>query len=501
MELAFEEKKMPYLAPVAHQVLTQEETAESIVPDSCPDMERIVECTGRVLLRSKDCREGSVTVTGGIQAQILFQAEGENILRVLETYLPFSIRLENAALTGDAAVLCQCRIRSIDGRMQNPRKAMARVQVACEIAAFVPAEQSIWTLPETEGLEVRRRTIPLLQMRAWGEKSFAITEESELPSGQPAVAELLRWDVSPQLAETKLLGSRAVFKGSAVFHMLYRDAEGALRTWSFELPFSQYAELDQECGEDVTIQLVLTGAELEMDGQGEGRTLLPTIHLLAQCIAGVQEEVEIIEDLYSTKEQVTPQTQPLQAVSRLDLQQMRQNVRQSIDGAAKETLDATVYLDFPTQERQGETVQVTAPALVSVLYLDEDGQAQCAQRRMEVSCETQLHPDCQLLAQAVPAGESYATPTPDGMEVRFAADFTLESMAQETVDMVCGAEVSERPDTGEERPSVVIRAAAPGESLWALAKSCNTTVAAICAANGLDSDAVIAGTMLLIPVR
>lgn len=130
MELAFEEKKMPYLSLVARQVLYQEETAESIVPDSSPDMARIVDCSGRVLLRSKDCRDGSVTISGGVQAEILYQAEEESGLRSLHVYLPFSVRVENPDLTGSAYVQCDCRIRSIDGRMLNPRKAMVRVNLA-----------------------------------------------------------------------------------------------------------------------------------------------------------------------------------------------------------------------------------------------------------------------------------------------------------------------------------------------------------------------------------
>lgn len=122
------------------------------MPDSSPDMARIVDCSGRVLLRSKDCRDGSVTISGGVQAEILYQAEEESGLRSLHVYLPFSVRVENPDLTGSAYVQCDCRIRSIDGRMLNPRKAMVRVNLGCAVVAFEPAEQSIWTLPENSGL-------------------------------------------------------------------------------------------------------------------------------------------------------------------------------------------------------------------------------------------------------------------------------------------------------------------------------------------------------------
>lgn len=502
MELAFEEKKMPYLSLVARQVLYQEETAESIVPDSSPDMARIVDCSGRVLLRSKDCRDGSVTISGGVQAEILYQAEEESGLRSLHVYLPFSVRVENPDLTGSAYVQCDCRIRSIDGRMLNPRKAMVRVNLGCAVVAFEPAEQSIWTLPEDSGLQVKRKTVPLFLMKTKGEKSFVVSEENELPSGRAAVSELYRWDTLLELTEKKLIGSRAVFKGTATIHLLYGGADGSLNTWSFQVPFSQYAELDQEIsGEDVSVDLVLTGAELEKDGQEECRNLMLTLNVLAQCIAGEQEQVEIIEDLYSTEQQVTPKTATLRAVSLLDQQNLHQGVRETISAPVSQTLDTMVYLDFPTQERSGEQVHVTSSAQVSVLYLDEEGQAQSVQRRMDASCETQLHPDCELHAQAALTADAYAAPVPEGAEARFSVDFSLDSMAVEELPMVCGAEVSDREDTDEERPSIIIRAVTQTENLWILAKSCNTTVDAICKANGLQEDTPIAGTMLLIPMR
>lgn len=503
MELAFEEKKMPYLSPVVRQVLYQEETAESIVPDSSPDMARIVDCSGRVLLRSKDCRDGSATISGGVQAEILYQAEEENGLRSLHVYLPFSARVENTELTGSASVLCDCRIRSIDARMLNSRKAMVRVNLGCAVTAYEPAEQSIWTLPEArEDLQVKRRTVPLFLMKTTGEKSFVISEENELPSGRAAVAEIYRWDTLLELTEKKLVGSRAVFKGNATVRLLYRGVDDSFNNWSFQVPFSQYAELDQEIeAEDVTIALALTGAELEKDSAEECRSLMLTLNVLAQCLAGEQEQVEIIEDLYSTQQQVTPQMTTLRATSLLDQQNLHQGVRETVSAPVSQTLDTVVYLDFPTQERSGEQVRVVASAQVSTLYLDEQSQVQSVQRRVDASCETQLHPDCELHAQAMLTADTYASPVPEGAEIRFAVDFCLESLAVEEIAMVCGAEATDREETGEECPSVIIRAVTQTESLWILAKSCNTTVEAICKANGLQEDAPIEGTMLLIPMR
>ena len=64
MELNLRQQSLSYLQPAVITAQNQEETAECIVPDSSPDIERVLETCGMVLLRGKECREGSCTVSG-----------------------------------------------------------------------------------------------------------------------------------------------------------------------------------------------------------------------------------------------------------------------------------------------------------------------------------------------------------------------------------------------------------------------------------------------------
>ena len=53
MELAFEKNAVDHLQKLVCQVASQEETAETVVPDSLPDVGRIVGCWGVPVIRSK----------------------------------------------------------------------------------------------------------------------------------------------------------------------------------------------------------------------------------------------------------------------------------------------------------------------------------------------------------------------------------------------------------------------------------------------------------------
>ena len=75
MELSFETRPVRYLGHILHETGRQEETAEVIVPDSCPDVERVVFASASALLRGTECRAGSVLISDRIRASALCDPE------------------------------------------------------------------------------------------------------------------------------------------------------------------------------------------------------------------------------------------------------------------------------------------------------------------------------------------------------------------------------------------------------------------------------------------
>ena len=62
----------------------QEETAETIVPDYCPDIARVIESGGTVYLHSREIRDSKAELRGSVQVTVLYTPEGESGIRSLE---------------------------------------------------------------------------------------------------------------------------------------------------------------------------------------------------------------------------------------------------------------------------------------------------------------------------------------------------------------------------------------------------------------------------------
>ena len=75
MELELKKTCLDAYETSVELTLTQEETAETIVPDYCPDIARNIETTGRVFLHSRELRDGRGTVSGTVRVTVLYTPE------------------------------------------------------------------------------------------------------------------------------------------------------------------------------------------------------------------------------------------------------------------------------------------------------------------------------------------------------------------------------------------------------------------------------------------
>ena len=75
LKLEFLTETLQYLRPVLRETKTGEESAETIIPDSIPDVSEVLSASGMAFLRGRELSEGRAAVAAGISASILVQPE------------------------------------------------------------------------------------------------------------------------------------------------------------------------------------------------------------------------------------------------------------------------------------------------------------------------------------------------------------------------------------------------------------------------------------------
>ena len=503
MELVFESSPCAYLRRIVHETRTQEQTADVIVPDSCPDVERIVYASASAIVRSKECRAGSVVVSGGLRSSALYVPEGEQMPRVLDAYIPFSIRVDHPALTEQSQIVLTCGVAGAEARMLNSRKVLLRVNVCCTVDGFEPAELTTYTLrQQPPQLRVRCQEYPMLLPAATGEKSFAMSEELTLPSGS-TMEQLCCYEAIPLVEERRIVADKAVFKGVLAVKVLYLDTTQTLRVLTQQLPFSQYCELAQSFDDDdaeVQVCMAVTGAQLEPDSTQDAQRLMLSMQLLAQCVVRTVQTVTACEDAYAIGAALEAQWQTEVLEPQLDAQTARQPLRGQLDADAQSVVDSTVYLGAPEQTRVDGGVQVRVPASVNVLYYDRAGALQGARGRVQAEDTVALAQQGRCVVQAVVEDSGYTAADGGGLEVRYACQLSVQTYAEQTLRTLCGGTLTPEEQRPCDRPSVIVRRCSARCALWDAAKKYGADAEAIRSANHLTGDELPEGQIVLIPL-
>lgn len=505
MELEFDRDVIQGCEVLADGTVCQEETLESIVPDACPDILRIVAVCGQAALNGKQAKEGMAQASGTVRAVILYQPEAGGGLRRMEAALPFTAQLEAPGLTDRGTVQACVRLRGAEARALNPRKVLLRADLAVDLTAFQPKEQVCCQgvlEPEANGVQERITEGETYQLSAVQEKPFTFSDQVRLNGGPGEAAQLLACRAVPLCGECKLIGTKLIFKGTVELQLLMQEAGGGLTSYHESMPFSQVMEVPGvgESG-DCRLAVELTQYSCEPSGE-DGRTLELTVDLLAQAQIWSRRPVAVLQDLYSTAFQTQVEREEQSLWQLLELSSRMQNVRELFETgtATRSVVDSWASLGEIRRSREGEELVLEGEVQVTVLYLDEEETPQVFQKTMGVACRLEAPAGALCRCRMVTPGEVFATPAAGGVEVRFNLEFQCLVLEERKLTAVCGAALGEPRARGEgDQPSVVLRLAEQGEGLWELAKCYGTTMEQILQANQLEEGSLPTGRMLLIP--
>lgn len=492
MDVTFETRLHSCMEPVLREIHTSEQTQQITLPDGMPDIGQVLGAWGQPLLRGKQWQAEEVSCNGGLMVWVLYAPEDGSPAQCLEGWIPFTLRWDLPQGKPEGSLRLNCLCRFVDARSVSARKLVVRGGLGVQVEAFCPMEAVSWEPEKIPGdVQLLRRECPLRLPKEMAEKNFSLDEELSLPESAPAPQELIYYRLLPSITDRKVLSGKAVFRGSAQVHVLYRSTEGQLHGWDFSLPFSQYAQLEQEHSPEALADLVVMPTSLELELE-EGRLRLKG-GLTAQILVTDREKLSLVADAYSPTRELELAQRSANLPVLLDSRRQSVPVRQELPVQGNLAADVCIWPDFPRQRRQEEDLALSAA--VQVLYYGEDGALQGASGRWEGSIAA--GPQAQLLAVPLAAEEPQMQL---GTGLSVAQELTVETTAfsWQELPMVAGITPGEARKPDPDRPSLILCRMGQ-EPLWELAKESRSTVEAIRQANGLTEDPA-PNQMLLIPV-
>lgn len=497
MELGLQFEEIVCYEPTAKVSTTHEESMETVIPEYCPDVARIVDAVGELFIREKSVSEDKCTVSGAVKVTVLYTSEETAGLRSLSLSVPFLCALEDRMLCASAVIRTEGRILLTEVKAATSRKLYIKVLPEITAAGYREVKHALCreTQPEPS-LRVRQREVTLRLLGAVEERENSFFQETSA-DGVPMPEDLLLHRLCPTVQTVQHLGNKLVVKGEMTLSLLYRDAERTLRRHEASLPFSQILEcpsLPEDA--DFVVQPRLSDSDVRLlrteGGAGFGVTAQISFFVQAyRCITTC-----IVSDLYSTcaeaeikrqtiviPEATPPKLLPQEAVQRLEFTHSDPFVFVTALDCAPAVVSA---------EENGAMLHTTLH--IRILYLDESGTAVGTERSVELSIPT---------AKAggpveVSCGSAAVQGGGTSCQLRATVIFSVGCGGEQTLSAITAVSLQTVQPRGQ-CPSLILRRMRDGETLWDIAKQYRTDEETIRSANHLEGEAPAAEGMLLIP--
>ncbi len=513
MELVKKQIHMNRVKGRASTQLTMDD--DFIVPDTMDDMAQVLLDTGSIAVEAVKPMAEKVQIKGKLEFEVLYRKE-EGGLQTLAGSIPFEETVNLTGLSDRDEVSVSWSLEDLKTDMIHSRKlgvkALAGFFVQAEALAEETAALEVDMEPGEE-VQVKKEQVELATIAVRRRDTFRIQEELNLPANKPNVDRLLWKEVELRGVSTRPMDRSLYISGDLMLFILYKgEGENIPVQWVEEsIPFSGELELP-ESSEDmvsmVNVRIAHKELEAKPDYDGEMREFNVDVVLDLDIRLYEEEEISLLGDVYSTKEELQPITQTARFQRILAKNACKCKVAEKItlneDRAVLQICrsDGAVKLDEVTVQPEGLLLEGVLE--VSLLYLTSDDTASIQAERFTLPFQcsaTVPDVDENSIYQVIPGLEQMTAVMMGGNGVEIKAVVNLEVLVQQPIEQPVITGIDRQPldlEKLQKLPGIVGYIVQPDDDIWKIAKKFHTTIDAVVKTNELPENVVKPGQRLIL---
>ena len=515
MSIEISRESLDYTSDKCGRRLQYISDCDIIVPDSQPDVLKILEVRATEQINDKSLSRDYINIGGNVSYNILYVGDDEEGgIYSIDYSVPFTQQIP--ATGADESVKCHIvsKVVHTEYSLHNSRKLNVKSAVNFMAHAYSTVGVSVVTgAGDEESLPCRRGRLDSFNVSGLTEHTFHMDEMCSVADGCE-ISRILRCIVETSNTELKVVANKVVVKGNLVAKTLFLS-DDEICTSVNEMPFTQIIEAesvqpDTYTKADFSIRNPVITRELDTDATMSA--LRVNADVCVCVITYSEKKIEYISDIYSPDYNLGLHRVEVCASELADVVSGQCIVNDTIrlesgDIIGKvHSLTADSYVDGA--DIDGDVLKVLGSTNVSVLCKSESGEASSVYKQVPFSCSLPLTGEFGGADMSCEAGvftehSSYSIEGADSINVRIVLKISAQLISEHKVSAVSDIECNESDKVDKSsQAGITVYFVQSGDDMWDIAKRYHTTLDEISSVNKLEPNmAIFPGQQLLIPKR
>lgn len=513
MELTKKSIKMNCINNEATTQVTLDD--DIILNDTKPDIDRIINERGTVLIDEVRPNKGKVLISGNLTFDILYFNDENRSIHNMTGSIPFKefINMDNIEELDD--IRLQWEIDDLAIRIVNSRKISIRAIINFILKTALCSELDVITdVTSNNNIYTSKEDISFINLLINKKDSMRIKEEIALEKNKPDIMEILWKNVNIRNTEVRPTSDVLKIKGEMEVFILYKGESDELVTeWQESvIPYSaevEIAGIDENVIPIINLKSISNIVDARPDQNGEIR--LVQIDYLAELEIKIynEEQTRIVNDIYSTSTNIIPKYENAEYEELL----VNNSVRSKFDGVVKHNNSEFGILQFICAKGEPKIddiisedgmLRIEGAIISQIMYITKDDLHPACTIKAEIpfviNVEAEGEQKDMIIDASATVDQIYATVIDEEhIGIRGNINANIFIRKRKSVNMITG--VTQEDYNIEELSKIsgitgyVVQ---KDDTLWDIAKKYHSSVDNIKRINNIQGDSIKSGDRIII---
>lgn len=489
-----------------------------ILPDYCPDIQKILKCGVYPKVTSRNLSSDRLDVEGVIEIKLLYLDSNKKNIRFCEYSSPFSHSF-NLKKSSQDMINCLLFVRAqldyVNCRAISPRKLDVHGAFSLFADVICKTIQDIVTGIDDESVEQKKKTINVSNISGQAQQQFSVNEVLELSNGKPNIEAVIRADIVPIIQDIKSVADKLIIKGEALLKILYMgDIENCeIETMEYSIPISQIIDIegieadDNNSINNAKLDVLNSNIQIRTDSSGEDTLIEVDIKLLATIISYKDKEIQTISDAYSKNYEIELDYKTNTLNKLIDIFNDEYNHKCNLDvkdESINRIIDIWNEINSVSAKNEDNGILFSGKFNVCILAVNSNNEPIYIEKMVDFEHSNDMKDlpkeikiDTDMLIPSI----GFRITGENGIEIK--AQIKLKACVFKTGNYksVCYASCDEdKPRKRKNNSNLIIYYGDKGENIWDIARKYCTCMNSILEQNSLNDEFLSERTMLMIPV-
>ena len=476
---------------------------DSIIPDIKPDIINAISTSGTVCIYKKEINEGRVRIDGSIDTYIMYLAEDENNrIRGLNVNLDFTQNIEIEKAMPDMNLETNIRLKNMECKVINGRKINLKAFLEIGVKITSKEEIDIINNVNLQGIQMLNETMSINSLVGSG-STKVYAKDTLMIDNIDNLSEVMKADLHFSNKDVKISYNKVLAKADLNVRLLYLTEDNRINSVESVIPVMGFIDMDNVTEDNVCETKYEIKNMVIKPNNAEEHSVYVEIEVEITCEAYRNQEINMIQDLYSPKTNVTF------SQKQITIMQKRENVQSTCNIREKQAIpeignnkiyDVAVNAEIIKQTILNDRILYEGELKLSYLFRTESGMD-----TRNTVVPFSFNVDFPGVTQTANIDTNMEIVTQDfvitaegSIDVKVDIAFQVTLLKNAQINII--DDIQEEENRNQNTCSLVVYYVKDGDTLWKIAKRFGSTVEEIARINGIENvDKLNIAQQLFIP--